>query len=41
MTAVIAFFTAIITWFTMILCPATPAEGIFTEPAVTEKVVFD
>lgn len=41
MTKIMAFFTAILTWLTMIFCPAAPVEGIFTETAVTEKVNFE
>lgn len=41
MTKIMAFFTAILTWLTMIFCPAVPVEGIFTETAVTEKVNFE
>ncbi len=41
MTKIMAFFTAIITWLTMVFCPAAPVEGVFTEPEVTEKVAFD
>lgn len=42
MTKIVAFFTAIVTWLTMIFNPAAPVEGIFTQqPEETEKVVFD
>ena len=41
MTKIIAFFTAMITWFTMIFSPAAPVEGIFTETETKEQVVFD
>ena len=42
MAKVIAFFTAMMTWFTMIFNPAVPVEGIFSEPEATkEQVVFD
>lgn len=42
MTKIIAFFTAIVTWFTMIFSPAASVEGIFTQqPEEAEKVVFD
>ncbi len=41
MTKIMAFFTAIITWLTMIFSPAAPVEGIFAEPEETEKVIFD
>ena len=41
MTKITAFFTAIMTWLTMIFNPAVPVEGIFAEPEITEKVVFD
>ncbi len=41
MTKIMAFFTAIFTWLTMIFCPAVPPEGIFSEPAVTQKAAFD
>ena len=42
MTKIMAFFTALMTWLTMIFNPAAPVEGIFTQqPEVTEKVVFD
>ena len=42
MTKIVAFFTAIVTWLTMIFNPAAPVEGIFTQqPDVAEKVVFD
>lgn len=41
MAKITAFFTAVITWFTMIFCPAAPVEGIFNEPAITEKVAFN
>lgn len=41
MAKILAFFTAMFTWFSMIFCPGTPAEGIFTEPETTEKTVFD
>ena len=41
MVKITAFFTALFTWLSMIFCPAAPVEGIFTEPEVTEKVVFD
>ena len=41
MTKIMAFFTAILTWLTMIFVPAPPVEGIFTEPETAEKVIFD
>lgn len=41
MAKIIAFFTAMMTWFTMIFSPAAPVEGIFTEPEIKEQVVFD
>lgn len=41
MAKITAFFTAIITWLTMIFCPAAPIEGIFTEPEEAQKVIFD
>lgn len=41
MTKIMAFFTAILTWLTMIFAPAPPVEGIFTEPETAEKVIFD
>ena len=41
MTRIIAFFTAMMTWFTMIFSPVAPVDGIFTEPETKEQVVFD
>lgn len=42
MTKIIAFFTAMMTWFTMIFSPAAPVEGIFAETETAkEQVVFD
>lgn len=43
MTKVIAFITALITWFTMIFNPAAPVEGIFSdeETSVSQKADFD
>ena len=41
MTKIIAFFTSVITWFTMIFIPAEPLEGVFSEPSVSEKIEFD
>ncbi len=41
MTKIIAFFTAIITWFTMIFSPAAPVEGIFGETEEIIKSEFD
>ncbi len=41
MTKIIAFFTAIMTWFTMIFNPATPVEGIYTETEAKEQSAFD
>ena len=42
MAKIMAFLTALITWFTMIFSPAAPVEGVFTQqPDVAEKVVFD
>ncbi len=41
MTKIIAFFTAIMTWFTMIFSPAAPVEGIFAETDTKEQIVFD
>ena len=41
MTKIIAFFTAMMTWFTMIFSPAAPVEGIFTQPETKEQVEFD
>ncbi|MBR3868393.1 MAG: right-handed parallel beta-helix repeat-containing protein [Clostridia bacterium] len=41
MTKIIAFFTAIMTWFTMIFSPAAPVEGIFTDPETKEQIEFD
>lgn len=41
MTKVIAFFTAIVTWFTMIFAPAAPVEGIFGETAERIQTEFN
>ena len=42
MTKIMAFFTALVTWITMIISPAAPpVEGVFTESEVIEKVAFD
>ena len=41
MTKITAFFTAIMTWLTMIFNPAVPVEGIFTETETKEQVIFD
>ena len=41
MQKITAFFTALITLFTLWLCPAKPEEGVFGETASTEKVKFD
>ena len=41
MTKITAFFTAIMTWLTMIFNPAVPVEGIFTETETKEQVILD
>ena len=42
MTKIIAFFTAMMTWFTMIFSPAAPVEGIFAETdTVKVQTEFD
>ena len=41
MTKITAFFTAIMTWLTMIFNPAVPVEGIFAETETKEQVIFD
>ncbi len=41
MQKVMVFFTAIITWLTVLICPAAPQEGIFSEPEATQKTAFD
>ncbi len=41
MTQILAFFTAIATWLTVIFCPAAPVEGVFKDTDATEKIVFD
>ncbi len=41
MEKITAFFTALITWLTLVFCPGAPVEGIFSAPEITEKAVFD
>ena len=41
MTKITAFFTAIMTWLTMIFNPAVPVEGIFAQTETKEQVIFD
>lgn len=41
MTRIIAFFTALITWFGVILFPAQPEEGIFNETNEKVQTEFD
>ena len=41
MQKITAFFTALITLFTLWFCPAKPEEGVFGEASSLEKVQFD
>lgn len=41
MTRIIAFFTALITWFGVILFPAQPEEGVFIETEERVQAEFD
>ncbi len=41
MQKITAFFTALITLFTLWFCPAEPEEGVFGETSSVEKVEFD
>ncbi len=41
MAKIIAFFTAIMTWFTMIFNPAVPVDGIFNQTESKEQIEFD
>ena len=41
MAKIIAFFTAIMTWFTMIFNPAVPVDGIFNQTETKEQIEFD
>ena len=41
MQKITAFFTALVTLFTLWLCPAEPIEGVFGETSSTPKVKFD
>ena len=41
MQKITAFFTALITLFTLWFCPAKPEEGVFGETSSTPKVKFD
>ncbi len=41
MTKLIAFFTALITWFNVAFVPAKPVEGIFNQPEEKIQTEFD
>lgn len=41
MSKIVAFFTALCTWLTVLICPAGTVEGVFTESEDIAKVVFD